>query len=554
MNLPIIIAAILFPTILAGAGYLIFFSTKAQKRAEKESEKQKSALKREAYEAEILRELSQRFGYELDEEKIVDIIAGSINKLFSYSTVGSIIFQEEKLKIKIHLEESVSNDFITKVKEIMMAALEALTEAQTRELIVDEQLTGTIVNDKNLKSVGSFFNIPIVINEKLTGIINISSTITGLYQEEEMTILYKIVSQASTAVTKLRQVLETEKGKLTAMVESMSEGVAMIDNQGKLLVMNPTAKRFLKIEEEEPSMFHVLKSIQDKLDLQREMQEAKNADKLITIDELILPDNVVQLFIAPVKDNKSEIIGIVLVLHDISKEKELERLREDFTAMMVHELRAPLTAVRGASDAILTHEQTFTADKKKEYLQMIGNSSKDMLGIVNDLLDVAKIEAGKFKVTKGSGDLTELVKEKVEAFKPVALEKQLELNLELSQEEIKTEFDALRIGQVLSNLLSNAIKFTDKGKITVSLTKNNEEVQVSVKDTGVGVKPEDQKRLFSKFSQLATKLPRTAEGTGLGLVIAKGIVESHGGKIWVESGEGEGSTFFFTIPFKRNLK
>jgi signal transduction histidine kinase len=549
MNLPIFIAAVLFILLLLGAAYLIASAIKAERRAKEQLGVRELELKREAYEAEILRELGERFGYELDEEKIVDIIAGSIGKLFSYSTIASMLVLEDKITFKIHLEESVSSKFTDQLKQNMLAALEALEGSKIRELSLSEQLTGTIIDDTNEKLIGSFFNIPIVIDEKLTGLLNISSTGPGLYQEDEMTILYKIVAQASTAVSKLRHVLETEKGKLSAMVESMSEGVIMVDNEKKLLVINPTAKHFLSIKEEEPSIFTILEALGKKLDLRKKIDEAIKGDSLIVIDEVILEDRVLKVFIAPVKDKKGQLIGAGVLLHDISKEKELERLREDFTAMMVHELRSPLTAVRGASTALQSHKD-FPENKKEEYLRMIEQSSEDMLSIVNDLLDVAKIEAGKFQISLTPTSINKLIQDKVEEYRPLASEKNLALETKLPDREVKLTIDPRRIGQVVANLLSNAIKFTDQGQISVTLTDKENEITVSVTDTGSGIQPKDQARLFSKFGQLDSNLPRTAKGTGLGLVIAKGIVEAHGGNIWVESKVEEGSTFSFSIPKK----
>ncbi|MCH7952181.1 PAS domain-containing protein [Patescibacteria group bacterium] len=548
MNLPLLIAAVLLIGILIGAAYLIATAIKSERRAKEKLKAHEAALKREAYESEMLRELGERFGYELDEAKIVDIIAGSIGKLFPYTTVASMLISEEQITFKIHLEESVSRKFIDQVKQNMFAALEALEGKTIREYSVSEQLTGTIIDDANDKLIGSFFNIPIVINEKLAGLLNISATSPGLYQEAETTILYKIVAQASTAVSKLRHVLETEKGKLSAMVESMSDGVIMVDNETRLIVLNPTAKEFLNITEPQPTIFTILDAVGQKFKLRQKIEEVIKKDSLVVIDEAIFKDRALKVFIAPVRDKKEKLIGAVVLLHDISKEKELERLREDFMAMMVHELRSPLTAVRGASTALQAHKDDFTEAKKEEYLKMIEGSAEEMLGMVNDLLDVAKIEVGKFQITPEPSDINALIRSKVEEYRSLALEKGLALDTRLPDGEKTIKIDPIRIGQVLRNLLSNAIKFAEKGKIEVILEDKEKEVIISVKDTGPGIDSQEQFRLFSKFGQLTSGMPRTAKGTGLGLVIAKGIVEAHGGSIWVQSTPGKGSTFSFSLP------
>jgi signal transduction histidine kinase len=257
---------------------------------------------------------------------------------------------------------------------------------------------------------------------------------------------------------------------------------------------------------------------------------------------------VLKAFVSPVKDRRGQLIGAVVALHDISKEKELERLREDFTAMMVHELRSPLTAVRGASSALREHEKDFPKEKQTDYLHMIEDSAKDMLTIVNDLLDVAKIEAGKFQISPRETDMADLILHKAKEFQPLAVEKGLSLETKVPDKKVMATFDAVRIGQVITNLVSNAVKFTQNGKVEIAFVQEDKGLKITVSDTGPGIEEKDLGRLFSKFGQLESNKTRTAEGTGLGLVIAKGIVEAHGGKIWGESVLGKGSAFSFTLP------
>jgi signal transduction histidine kinase len=172
-----------------------------------------------------------------------------------------------------------------------------------------------------------------------------------------------------------------------------------------------------------------------------------------------------------------------------------------------------------------------------------------MLELVNDLLDVAKIESGKFDLNMQEYDIVEVIKEQVKTFTPQAETKHLALNF-TAPEKYKLKFDRVRVSQVFGNLISNSIKYTDAGQIDVSVNINSAEKQaiVSVKDTGIGVAREDLNQLFSKFKQLRGS-EHARKGTGLGLVVTKGIIEAHGGKIWAESaGENLGSTFFFSLP------
>ena len=505
-------------------------------------------LNRKMYELAILKEVGERIGYSLDVAKITDIITGSLRQLFTYSTSASMLLIEEKrIVFKCDVEQSVGRGFVSDVRGRMLAALSALTETNFARWKIEEIVAGAIVDDDNKMPVASFFNIPLVINKKVVGLINISSTEAGLYKEEEMTILYRITQQASDAVSKLQIVLETEKGKVVSLIASMADGVMMTDEDTRIAVINPAAKEMLGLAKENVSIFDVIGCLAGKLDLRAKIEESTRLQKLLIHEDLYIDDKALQVLISPVKDGEGRTLGSVVLFHDITNEKRLERLRQDFTAMMVHELRAPLTALRGTSDTIIHHLAELNGKKLEASVKLLYDSSSQMLSLVNDLLDVAKIEAGKFEVIREAADIHGVVEEAADTFRSVVLEKGLTLQAEVNESVPRQlYFDRLRIFQVLNNLLSNALKFTTVGGVRIGVTVENDEVVVSVSDTGEGMAPEDLPSLFSKFKQLASS--RRTLGTGLGLVISKGIVESHGGRIWAQSAVGQGSTFYFSLP------
>ena len=224
--------------------------------------------------------------------------------------------------------------------------------------------------------------------------------------------------------------------------------------------------------------------------------------------------------------------------------------------MMVHELRAPLTAVRWSSESLiknLTAAQPGADPAKiKDTVVTIETASNNMLELVNDLLDVAKIEAGKFELNAQIYDLVEVIKEQAKIFVQQAELKHLPINV-TAPPVCRLKFDRVRVAQVFGNLISNAIKYTDAGQIDINLAEDaeNNQVVVAIKDSGVGVSREDLSQLFSKFKQLKS-VDRSRKGTGLGLVVSKGIVEAHGGRIWAESpGENLGATFYFSLPISK---
>ncbi len=233
-------------------------------------------------------------------------------------------------------------------------------------------------------------------------------------------------------------------------------------------------------------------------------------------------------------------------MEDDTLERDDEQLLETFTSMVVHELRAPLASIKGASSMLLSDK--LNKEDKDKMLHIIYNSTDKMLNDIGDILDVNKLEVGKFTLNKTVSNINDLVKEKILTFSFTAQERHIKIESSLDEGITQSLFDAQRIGQVLNNLLSNALKFTpDNGVITATTSRQDGQILVSIHDTGVGVPEEKKSLLFSKYGQLSSSITREG-GTGLGLYISKGIIESHGGKIWLDGKPGEGTTVSFTLP------
>ena len=536
-------------------------------------------MRRRMYELSILRELGERIGYSLNVQKIVDIITGSLQKLLPYSTVAYMLPQEDgRVVFHIALAESVSKAFLAEVRLRMRKSFSALFGKEYEDQDIEESVSGVVTDPNSRDSARSFFNVPIVINQKPAGILTVASKTSGLYKtSEEVEILYTITSQASEAVSKLEVVLEIEKGKLNAMVASMADGVLMVDTHNRVMVINPKTKAMLGLAGDEPSFFDVLDSVAGHFDLRTKMEESVRKDELIVEPELALGGNFLQILITPVKDKKNQPLGSVVLFHDITREKELEKMREDFTSMMVHELRSPLTGIRSIAGLLKNEKIKNEAAKYQEFVDLISVNSTSMLDLVNDLLDIAKLESGKFEVFKRPADLRHLLGQRQESFATLAAENKLGIEARIAPDvPAQVSLDENKIGQVLNNLLSNAIKFTGAGgKIVIGaflcqkgadlceaaaakqmpwqgLRKGavcpKDSVVLSVSDTGLGIPEAEIPKLFNKFQQLSTAKKSEKKGTGLGLVIVKGVAEAHGGQVGVLSEEGRGTTFYFTIP------
>jgi signal transduction histidine kinase len=512
-------------------------------------------LQQKVYQIQILKEIGERIGYSLDTNKIIEIITDSIGSLLEYDTVSFMLFSDSDTALfKCHVHNSVNHRFLEEVRAYMIQSLTAICGQEVDLRKADERITGTILDDNLKGRVESYVNIPVIISERLHGLINVASAKKYLYDRSQAAVLYSITNQAATAVSKLESVLENEKGKLSGIIYSMTDGVLMVDLHNQLLVYNPAVNEILQLPaDHQTTMFDVIDALAGKVDLRTKIDEAISEDKPISVPELFLKDRALELTMTPVKDQTEQTMGVSVILHDVTSEKSLEKLRQEFTAMMVHELRAPLTAVRWSSESLLKNvadtQHAIEAKKIQDGIITIESAAGNMLDLVNDLLDVAKIEAGKFDLNLQQYDLVGIIQEQIKTFAAQADMKHLSINL-TAPDKCLLKFDRVRISQVMDNLISNSIKYTDSGRIDINVTCDEaaHKAVVAIKDTGVGVSREDLNQLFSKFKQL-TATDRSRKGTGLGLVVSKGIVEAHGGQIWAESaGENLGSTFYFSLP------
>jgi signal transduction histidine kinase len=565
---------------------------KVRSEEKKEHEKIQQEIGRRTYELAVLKAIGDRIGYSLNVQNIADVITGSLHQLVEYSVVSYMLVEPDRVLFKAHLEESVPRLFINDIKARMIKSLSALLGRGFDPEQVEELVTGAVFVEDVADTVRSFFNIPLIISDKVVGIITVAHVKPGLYKEEEMTILYKITLQASTAVTKLEEVVKTEERKLNAMVESMAEGVVMIDQDYRVLVINPAARRLIGNGDRDagPTIFDFIGSMKGKFDIRGKLEESIKLGKTSTTDDVIVRDRYYQIIVSPVtaygintNKKKEEVLGGVAIFHDITHEKLAEKIREDLTAMIVHELRSPLTGIRLNAELMQDSMDPSrkTAVVESEVVDIVHDNASRMLDLVNDMLDVAKIESGKFELAKRFVDPRILIKKSIALFQAGASKSGITLSVKHSEDvPSKVFIDENRMIQVINNLVSNALKATDRGGVVavqtihhlssasilveaqdagvkwfideeeaVKIPPHNSLI-VAITDSGIGIDTEDQLQLFNKFKQIEKLKSQTEKGTGLGLAIVRGIIEAHGGVVGVASVKGQGSTFYVSIPLE----
>jgi len=257
--------------------------------------------------------------------------------------------------------------------------------------------------------------------------------------------------------------------------------------------------------------------------------------------------------ISPVFDEQGHVVHCVHVSRDISERKQAEeklrkidRMKMEFLSNVSHELRTPLQSISGFVKLIITGKVP-DPETQQEFLQIVDRESWHLGNLINGLLDMSRLESGRFQINKSFVPLGDAITDSVKIFHSLAREKNIELTEDIPSQLPEMEVDAERLRQVVINLLSNAIKFNDPGgNVNFKAERRNGEILFEVSDNGIGISEDAMKHLFERFYRAEDKLARG--GTGLGLYITKQIIEAHGGRVWVESKIGEGSTFSFTLP------
>jgi signal transduction histidine kinase len=274
--------------------------------------------------------------------------------------------------------------------------------------------------------------------------------------------------------------------------------------------------------------------------------EPTDRDRLATIDSLC---NQLALVISTIQ-SREELRRVNDELRHANDElTHLDELKSDFMATMSHELRTPLTSIIGYSDMLLSGMTGTLDEKQTSFIESILKNGETLLNLINDILDLTKIEAGKLELRREAVDLRAALLGVLPVVKPRAAEKRIKVSTFLPTDLPVVDADAGKLNQILLNLLTNAIKYTpDNGSVSVEARRSTSLVEIWVTDTGIGVAKEDQERIFQRFTQIDSSTTRSQGGTGLGLAITKELVELHGGRIRVQSQLGKGSSFIFTIP------
>ena len=369
---------------------------------------------------------------------------------------------------------------------------------------------------------------------------------TGRVQETRE--LAQALNAMAASVKSIVTELSEERDKLSTILATMNDGVALLDHEGRTTLANPAAREFLRL----PPGFEVgqrlIEVVRDH-ELSELVSRSRQTKAPQTLElRLARQWRFFSVIATPLTLQGRE--SVLLVLHDLTELRRVETTRREFVANVSHELRTPLASIRASAETLQDGAME-DPEAARQFLGRISHNAERMSALVQDLLDLSRLESGEVKLNLAPVDVGGAIAEVVETYGEQARAKGVTLTMDDASGVVEATADEGRLQQVLSNLVENAVKFTPSGgEVHVDVEHQGRWLEVRVADRGIGVAPEDMPHVFERFYKAGRS--QNQGGTGLGLAIAKHIVQSHGGRIWVSSREEGGSTFAFTIPAARS--
>lgn len=340
------------------------------------------------------------------------------------------------------------------------------------------------------------------------------------------------------------------------IIDYLADAILVFDANNRLFLANLQAEKFLKVKRENligKTILEVNKFLNfEDLTL---FFKAGTKNKKAVKKELKLKENLIaEATIIPIiSEEKKE--GVLLILRDITREKLIEKIKNEFIRLSTHQLWTPISAVKWSLQMLLRGEMGDLNEEQKNFIRKIYETNDREIKLIGDLSNAARIEMGDFLSNLVLFDIGELIQSVVNNYKEKAKIKGIEIEFKKPKEQLpKVMIDVKEMKTAIRNIIDNAVRYTfSPGKIKISLEKNKKEIEIQIADNGMGIPQNEQKKVFTKFFRASNITQIDTEGTGLGLYIAKNIIEAHGGKIWFESEKNKGTTFYFTIPIRKQF-
>ncbi|MDF1512794.1 MAG: ATP-binding protein [Anaerolineae bacterium] len=519
----------------------------------------------------LLLKTAQKVSATLDlEDGIAPILNSAVEETGACVARFVLLEGEDKIRQVFSLGDNDSVGNYTSLERVLIRAMRRQKEPLVAQDL--DMAKGVPQLPESIKSLAAF---PVNHQNKIVAILWIGAGSTNAFDEDRINFLTTLVSQAGILTDNVRlfQTAEGGRQRLAAILSSTTDAILVTDADTRLVLINPAAQKLLSLDGTAYGKpLHNLglpESLAEALNQQaitarrvrryqialpetvRDAAAYSSDEHNIPAVEIPLEDGrTFYASIAPIRDRDGVISGVVVVMRDVTHFKELDEMKSEFVATVSHDLRAPLTSMRGYATMLnMVGEVT---DKQREYIQKILYGIEQMNTLIGDLLNLRRVEAG-VGIRQDPCRLGLVMVEAVDAMRSRATAKNINLQLLPTEGAPTVLGDRTLLRQAVSNLVDNAIKYTPTGgEVLVSLENKEHEVVVRVSDNGIGIAPGDQVRLFEKFYRIKRRETGNVKGTGLGLALVKSIVERHGGRVGVESTINEGSTFFLELPLPKD--
>ena len=399
-------------------------------------------------------------------------------------------------------------------------------------------------------------SIPSFLKGKLVGIFNLGEKLSGeLYSPDDIELLLTMASEAAIAIenAKLYRDITETRDYLNSLVQGSDDAIFTVDLSGVILSWNEGAKTIFNYTSAE--VIGKIPPFFIESEIRQLINKVFRAEKVKAIEMLKRNKSGKEipllLTLSSIRDSAANIIGISGILKDITELKKVDQLKSKFLSVVSHELRTPLTPIKGYLSLLLDGKLGEIDPKQREALTIILNQSNHLQNLIDCVLDISRIESGKpLEIQKEPTFLDAIIKESIEALATAFSDKLMKIKVNYPSKPIALMADKKKLLRVMDNLLGNALKFSpSKGSAEVTIKAEDKRIKVAVADTGIGIAPQHREKIFDKFYQIDSSYNRSSGGIGMGLTVAKEIVEAHQGRIWAESkGLGAGSKFIFTLP------
>ena len=515
-------------------------------------------LQRRVRELTSLGEISRTLSSILDPGSLFSKAISELKRVLDFSFAVLYLYDRARETLNVVATSGLTEGEIAEV-ETKAVAPWTVIETKRPLLVGDVEANPRI--ECFAKRCKSLMYAPLVYENRCLGIIGLGSSRENAFSEDELRLVTAFASQAAIAIknVELFSGISEEKRRMELILHSIADGVFTVDRACRIINFNPAAEKITGWKEEEV----VGQLCSDVLGAETEggQRLCEGSCPLLRAisGEAVQPHQgkevisgkdgrkiVVAQSVAPLYGRNREVIGAVSVFRDISKEEELDRMKSEFVSMVSHELRSPLASINASLDLLL--KSNLDKATQREMLEIIRSQSARLNDFVKEVLDVSRLEAGEIRLYRQPVTLVPLIRRAVRTFEARAEGHRFEIRV---QEGLPFVFaDESKVEFVLNNLLENAVNYSPRGGIiTVEAWKQTDgDVVITVADEGVGIAPEHQERIFDRFYRVDTGNSHGIYGHGLGLYIARKLVEAQGGRIWVESEVGVGSRFSFTLP------